>query len=251
MTLYTRHMGNRRKPISTKVCSWCGERKTIDRMRHPDSSRGKTPSTCHDCRTAHPDQAWCDFHGEAHDRKRFPVVDRPIGVLNICHDAVAYRAAEKRAKPPRECPSCGLTRESWHFRGGRLKRAICRDCEDSHPGESWCVDCADWLPLGAFYRTGRNGQWLTTRCKVCRTADNHGVTMSYMLDLTGGPPACGACGSTDALKIDHSHAHCPSQRGCRDCVRGWLCHECNTAEGLLRTSERARHLARYMERLGL
>lgn len=244
-------MGNRRKPISTKVCAWCGERKTIDKMRHPASSRGKTPNTCHACRESHPDEAWCDFHEAPHVRSAFPLVDRPIGVLNICHDAVAFNAAAKRARPPRDCPACQRTRESWHFRGGRHKRIICRECEDAHPDRSWCVDCSAWLPIGAFYRTGREGKWLTTRCKVCRVADAHGVTMAFMRELTGGGPRCGSCGSIDALKIDHCHNHCPSQRGCRECVRGWLCHECNTAEGLLGTPERARLLADYMERVGL
>ena len=49
-------------------CAWCGERKPISEMRHPDSSRGKTPSTCHSCRESHPDEAWCDFHATAPNR---------------------------------------------------------------------------------------------------------------------------------------------------------------------------------------
>lgn len=73
-----------------------------------------------------------------------------------------------------------------------------------------------------------------------------------MRRITGrDEPECGACGSHERLKVDHDHGHCPAQRGCRDCVRGYLCHSCNTAEGLLRTAERARLLANYMERFSV
>lgn len=90
---------------------------------------------------------------------------------------------------------------------------------------------------------------MEARCKPCGVTNAHGVTRAHMIALTGHvEPQCGACGSRDQLKVDHDHAHCPSQRGCVDCVRGYLCHGCNTAEGLLRTAERARLLADYMER---
>ena len=237
------------KPASVHECAWCGRRKPIQEMRHPDSSRGPTPTTCHACREAHPDLGWCDFHEAAHPKDWFQKHrTRPIGIYNKCKDAQAYLIAKRRAKPHRWCPGCESERESWDFRGGRFKRAICRYCQDARPSESWCVDCNQWLPLDAFYRTGTDGKYATTRCKMCRSTASHGVTQTFMRELTGGAPKCGACGSTESLKVDHSHDHCPAQRGCRDCVRGWLCHGCNTAEGLLQTAARARLLAEYMER---
>lgn len=238
------------KPTAFAMCAWCGARKPISEMRHPSSSRGKTPSTCHQCRTEHPDLGWCDDHASPHPIEQFPVDrSRPIGRMNICRDAVAYRAAQKRAKPQRRCVSCLRERDSWFFRGGRNKGAACRDCEDAHPGLRWCLDCDDWLPVSEFYRTGTGGRFMEARCKPCGIVNDHGVTRKYMIELTGSPePHCGACGSTERLKVDHDHNHCPAQRGCRDCVRGYLCHGCNTAEGLLRTSERARQLADYMDR---
>lgn len=219
-------------------------------MRHPTSSRGKTPSTCHACRIAHPGEAWCDDHEEPHAIGRFPVDrTRPIGHPSICRDAIAYRAAQKRAKPARTCVSCGQTRDSWFFRGGRAKGVACRDCEDAHPGLRWCLDCAHWLPLDAFYRSGPGGRYMEARCKPCGIVNDHGVTREHMIRITGSAePRCGACGSSTSLKVDHDHDHCPSQRGCAECVRGYLCHSCNTAEGLLRTPRRARLLATYMER---
>lgn len=219
-------------------------------MRHPKSSRGKTPSTCHACREGHPGLGWCDDHGQAHPIEAFPVDrTRPIGRLNICRDAYAYRVAQKRAKPQRTCVSCLRDRDSWFFRGGRNKGVACRDCEDSHPGERWCLDCVEWLPLRDFYTTGPGGRYMEARCKPCGVTNSHGVTRAHMVALTGkAVPECGACGSQNRLKVDHDHSHCPSQRGCSTCVRGYLCHGCNTAEGLLGTPERARLLARYMDK---
>ena len=100
-----------------------------------------------------------------------------------------------------------------------------------------------------FAQTGKEGRFWTVRCRPCRTANNHGVTVKFILARQGSDtPECASCGSVDFLKVDHDHACCPTQNGCENCVRGYLCHECNSAEGLLRTPERARKLAEYMER---
>ena len=90
-----------------------------------------------------------------------------------------------------------------------------------------------------------NRLWISVR--------THGVTREHMAKLTGdSSPACGACGGSGArLSIDHDHNHCPGERGCEHCVRGYLCQPCNTAEGLLRTSARARALADYIDRTAL
>jgi len=222
-------------------------------MRHPSSSRGKTPSTCHACRESHPDEAWCDFHGMPHNRDQFTQVPhRPIGVLNECKQAISIRASRKRGHAPITCVSCGEDKESWNFRGGRQKCPTCRDCEAAHPDDHWCIDCASWLPKARFTRTGKDGRFLTVRCHPCRTAHAHGVSVRFILERQGvSAPECAACGSTDFLKIDHDHGCCPTALGCPKCVRGYLCHECNTAEGLLRTPDRARLLAEYMERVAL
>lgn len=222
-------------------------------MRHPSASKGKAPSTCHECRTAHPDESWCDFHDRPHPKSQFqPTPKRPIGVLNICREAVNEQIAQARRCPDIECVSCGQLTPSRSFRGGRAKAPTCNSCESRHPGQRWCVDCRDWLPQSAFHRTGEGGKFWTVRCKPCKTAYAHGVTVRHILARQGVErPQCGACGSVEDLKIDHDHACCPSANGCERCVRGYLCHPCNTAEGLLRTPDRARLLAEYMERVAV
>lgn len=250
---YYRQVRSPKRVRSTATCEWCGETKTVDLMRHPDASRGKTPSTCHKCRESHPDLHWCDFHGEPHPKSAFQrVPQRPIGYANECKQAAVIKASRKRGHAPIECAVCKAERESWMFRGGRSKCPTCRMCESSRPDEAWCIDCESWLPRDMFTRTGRGGAWLTTRCRPCRTAHAHGVTVKQILKRQGtSGPECGSCGGRDFLKIDHDHTCCPSKSGCPKCVRGYLCHECNTAEGLLRTSERARKLVAYMERFDL
>ena len=90
-----------------RVCVWCGEKKSIEYMRHPLSSRGATPSTCHDCREANPTLGWCDYHGGPHDKSMFtPVSTRPIGIYNHCILAESEKASNERNLPPRRCASC-------------------------------------------------------------------------------------------------------------------------------------------------
>ncbi|WP_093929588.1 endonuclease domain-containing protein [Streptomyces sp. ok210] len=52
-------------------------------------------------------------------------------------------------------------------------------------------------------------------CKICRRGD------------VGGR----------SLAVDHDHECCPQQmKSCGNCIRGLLCHNCNTAIGHLRDS---------------
>lgn len=57
-----------------------------------------------------------------------------------------------------------------------------------------------------------------------------------ILERQGG--CCAICGvdaptdiRTDRFHVDHDHACCPGTRSCGKCVRGLLCHGCNTALG--------------------
>lgn len=152
------------------------------------------------------------------------------------------------ATQTRACVSCEQVLPVQEYRGARFKARACKSCEAAHLGERWCVDCATWLPEDDFYKIGPDKRFQTIRCKPCRVLFSHGVDRTFMAELTGQEtPACGACGETRRLSVDHDHAHCAGERGCKDCVRGYLCRACNTAEGLLRSPERARALADYME----
>lgn len=49
-----------------------------------------------------------------------------------------------------------------------------------------------------------------------------------LADQGGG---CAICGSNDRLHVDHDHSCCPGRKSCGKCIRGILCHSCNTAIG--------------------
>lgn len=240
-----------RPPGKLYRCAWCGTRKPIAEMRHPLSLKGKAPSTCHRCRESNPTQSWCDFHTEPHEVALFVAYEAPrVGYWNICRKGFAHKRSQRQGHAGRPCPACGRARDSWEFRGGRSKAAACRTCESEHPDKRWCVDCQGWLDEALFNRLGVDGKFWTVRCRPCRTAHAHGVTVASILETQGAArPECAACGSLDDLKVDHDHACCPAGRSCGKCVRGYLCHECNTAEGLLKTPDRAMALAAYMQRV--
>lgn len=239
-----------RPPGKLYTCSCCGEKKPISAMRYPGSAKGKAPSTCADCRERNPGQSWCDDHNAFHPVSEFIAYapGRP-GYWPFCRVADELRKSRKRQLPNLVCPSCSRSLESWFFKGGRSKSAVCRDCETAHPGQSWCLDCVKWMSVAEFTLL-RDGVYRASRCRPCRAANSHGTTVAHLLAMQGASaPKCAACGVTENLKIDHDHSCCPSSRSCGKCVRGYLCHECNTAEGLLKTPERAMALAIYMQRM--
>lgn len=47
---------------------------------------------------------------------------------------------------------------------------------------------------------------------------------------------CHACKTNSATSIDHDHSCCSGSYSCGKCVRGILCHNCNSSLGLLKDS---------------
>lgn len=70
-----------------------------------------------------------------------------------------------------------------------------------------------------------------------RTIERHGITLdeyNRILEYQGN--CCAICKSPEPKgkgdwHIDHDHNCCPSTHSCGKCVRGLLCHHCNSAIG--------------------
>ena len=102
-----------------------------------------------------------------------------------------------------------------------------------------CSTCNTEKALTEFHkRTLRSGKiGHQSKCKACSTKSRKqyykphskikyqlGLSWEQVQEVTS-PGKCEVCGSTDRLCIDHDHQ--------TDEVRGLLCHNCNTALGLV------------------
>lgn len=227
---------------TTQTCPWCGERKTNAEMKGASGVKGYPPATCASCRAANPDLSWCTWHREPHRLDRFEV--KGSRVRPMCR--LGRHESRYPDEPPRQCQSCNESRSAGLFSGRGLKRFVCEVCVEAHPGEKWCRLCASWRNLALFPGGGSASGSL---CTACHAAERHNTTVPQILAIQGATrPECAVCRSQERLCVDHDHGCCGGERptSCGKCVRGYLCYRCNTAEGSLRTSERAFALANYL-----
>lgn len=134
----------------------------------------------------------------------------------------------------------------------------------------FCYVCKQEKSINDFHKSKNRSDGLNSRCKSCQVAYNksrydkdpdafkfkrikkrYNIEKDEYLEMTKN--GCYVCGSFILLHIDHDHNCCPSNalqdNTCGNCIRGVLCKNCNTAEGLLMSSpEIARKLAEYMEK---
>src|SRR5574343_960523 len=138
-------------------------------------------------------------------------------------------------------------------------------------GVKVCAKCKQEKPLEDFGRHLRRNrvpgkQYVNSRCRQCVNESwnaSHARDMSLrrryritseqfdtLLTEQGG---CAACGSEETdgkyWHVDHDHSCCRSTPTCGKCLRGILCHGCNTALGNVGDStERLALLIEYLER---
>lgn len=240
---------------ATKECLECHEIKPYREMRLDGVKRGFPPDTCKECRSKHPGEQWCNKHKKFEPESMFQKIPKRLsGFQDRCKIATAEdKGLDMYKFGPRECVACHEVLDSSNFRSrGRMGglREVCKNCENGQPGKRKCADCGEWKSLDLYTR--REEGRFRLRCRPCQAASAHGITVPEVLDRQGSEsPECAACGSEDDLHVDHDHSHCPGTHGCRECVRGYLCHRCNIAEGHLLTLDQARGLVAYMERNGI
>lgn len=130
---------------------------------------------------------------------------------------------------------------------------------------AWCGRSSSGI------RVARNAVWpyICNKCvdpirHLLHRLKSHKVPHGMAQRLLDNP-GCEVCGrdivtkvrdsSTGKLSaplvVDHDHRCCPDMRSCGLCVRGLLCAHCNWAAGSIGDDpERARALARYLDRFG-
>ena len=231
----------------TKVCRMCSLAKPLAEFRYGklEDGLGRPRMVCRECDAVTPDSRWCYACSEFHHRSEFHKdKTRPDGLDSRCKSATRRHNWEQNSKGLKiTCAACGSEKQSLEFAGMGKKSHICLQCEESHLGQKWCLGHSQWMPEESFH--SRNRRW----CAPCKMASTHGVTVEYIMGLNGSTrPECAACGNEEGLCVDHDHSHCPGPRGCKECVRGYLCQGCNMAEGRLGTVDRALALAAYMKK---
>jgi hypothetical protein len=135
-----------------------------------------------------------------------------------------------------------------------------------------CYLCKESKPLSGYHSDKNRREGVSAKCKTCHAAYNkkrysdnpelfkfrrimarYGLSKEEYLEMA--KDGCHSCGSFKILHVDHDHSCCPYPEGrtevntCGQCIRGILCKDCNTAEGLLHSNiETAEKLLRYMKR---
>lgn len=98
-------------------------------------------------------------------------------------------------------------------------------------GEKQCSRCHAWKAEGAFVRSAKSVDGLSSSCSRCIMDARYGLSPGEhdaILEAQGG--LCAICklpGNSEPLCIDHDHSCCPGHRSCGECVRGLLCQNCN------------------------
>lgn len=125
------------------------------------------------------------------------------------------------------CQKCGLVKELELFAKGKGykdgRKGTCKGCHSKRMTEYYKLHpekYAEKVRMNTHYKPN----WY--RHKLTESA--------YEELLTLHEGKCHSCQDSLATNIDHDHACCPGSFSCGNCVRGVLCHHCNTALGLLK-----------------
>lgn len=99
-------------------------------------------------------------------------------------------------------------------------------CDAPHKAKGYCRN---------HWHRSRDNREMYRRHNLWRSYRITPEQFDSRLEAQGG--GCAICGCTSSgvrgrsFHVDHDHACCPGKTSCGNCIRGLLCHSCNTALG--------------------
>lgn len=162
----------------------------------------------------------------------------PFEMPCACHKCIAQAMwADGWAR----CTDCSKLKSITEFNcksNSRAPLAHCKPCAVKRSTES------KQRRLAAMSPAEKKAITFTRRLKRFNMSE---VDFWQRLGSQGGQCVCGQSIDEATLFIDHDHSCCPNEGSCGECIRGFLCINCNTALGHIKDRpETAIALAQYL-----
>jgi hypothetical protein len=146
-----------------------------------------------------------------------------------------------------DCKSCVSDRHfNWYNQkrvGNPYKRYASKHTENDT--EKQCRVCLKILPLSSFNYRKKQG-YREACCLSCRKYRNYKLSLKNVYNISldqylkiknKHDGRCYICNEKETNKrhsLDHDHNCCPGIYSCGKCIRGILCHRCNTTLGFIK-----------------
>ena len=152
-----------------------------------------------------------------------------------------YKRKPRPARPIewlKECIKCEVMKTLNDYYPDPRKfdhvHSVCKECTKADRKQRYEEDPAKYNAQSSAYAADP-----INRQKM--KAHRYGITFEELTTLIEKQNnSCAACFTSFEdipdrnIHIDHDHECCPSNKGCRKCIRGILCWNCNAALGMLK-----------------